>query len=109
MAVMSGSSAKGHGHLAAVQAASVPLLGKMAGAVGNYNAHLSAYPEVDWPAAAAAFVRSLGLDFNPFVTQVSRPAACCIPDSMCNLCDHPAWCASTPCPTLCTLEWRRLH
>ena len=48
----------------------MPLLGKMAGAVGNYNAHLSAYPEVDWAAAAASFVWGLGLEFNPYVTQV---------------------------------------
>ena len=49
----------------------VPLLAKMAGAVGNYNAHLSAYPEVDWAAVAAKFVRQdLGLEWNPYVTQI---------------------------------------
>ncbi|KAK9823279.1 hypothetical protein WJX72_001564 [[Myrmecia] bisecta] len=52
------------------QVAAVPLLGKMAGAVGNYNAHLSAYPEVDWQAVAQTFVTSLGLEFNPYVTQI---------------------------------------
>ena len=45
-------------------------LGKMAGAVGNYNAHLSAYPDVDWQAAAEEFVGSLGLVFNPYTTQI---------------------------------------
>ncbi|GFR43991.1 hypothetical protein Agub_g5137, partial [Astrephomene gubernaculifera] len=52
------------------QLASVPFLGKMAGAVGNYNAAMSAYPEVDWQAVAAEFVPSLGLEFNPYVTQI---------------------------------------
>lgn len=48
----------------------VELLGKINGAVGNYNAHLSAYPEVDWAAHAESFVNSLGLDFNPYTTQI---------------------------------------
>lgn len=48
----------------------VELLGKINGAVGNYNAHLSAYPEVDWAAHAEGFVNSLGLDFNPYTTQI---------------------------------------
>lgn len=48
----------------------VKILGKFAGAVGNYNAHVVAYPEVDWPKVAEEFVRSLGLQFNPYVTQV---------------------------------------
>jgi hypothetical protein len=52
------------------QAAAVPFFGKMAGAVGNYNAHLSAYPDVDWQAVAKEFVEGLGLTFNPYVTQV---------------------------------------
>jgi adenylosuccinate lyase len=42
----------------------------MNGAVGNYNAHLSAYPDVDWPALCEAFVKGLGLDFNPYTTQI---------------------------------------
>lgn len=50
--------------------ASVPLFGKMAGAVGNYNAHMSAYPEVDWQAVAQEFVEGLGLTWNPYVTQI---------------------------------------
>eukprot|EP00163_Fabomonas_tropica_P006052 TRINITY_DN15677_c0_g1_i1.p1 TRINITY_DN15677_c0_g1~~TRINITY_DN15677_c0_g1_i1.p1 ORF type:complete len:456 (-),score=91.00 TRINITY_DN15677_c0_g1_i1:3082-4449(-) len=46
------------------------LLGKINGAVGNYNAHLSAYPQVDWAANAQEFVESLGLDWNPYTTQI---------------------------------------
>ena len=52
------------------QFSGVPLLGKINGAVGNYNAHLAAYPELDWPAIAEKFVTSLGLDFNPYTIQI---------------------------------------
>jgi adenylosuccinate lyase len=45
-------------------------LGKTNGAVGNYNAHLSAYPEVNWQGFAEEFVTSLGVTFNPFTTQI---------------------------------------
>ncbi|MEE4661490.1 MAG: adenylosuccinate lyase, partial [Halieaceae bacterium] len=45
-------------------------LGKINGAVGNYNAHLSAYPALDWPGHAEAFVTSLGLSWNPYTTQI---------------------------------------
>lgn len=48
----------------------VELLGKINGAVGNYNAHYSAYPEINWPAHSQAFVESLGLTFNPYTTQI---------------------------------------
>ena len=48
----------------------VELLGKINGAVGNYNAHLSAYPEIDWVAHAQEFIESLGLAFNPYTTQI---------------------------------------
>jgi len=48
----------------------VPMLGKINGAVGNYNAHLSAYPELDWQSMASKFVTSLGLDWNPYTTQI---------------------------------------
>ncbi|CAK8570914.1 unnamed protein product [Lathyrus sativus] len=48
----------------------VEILGKFAGAVGNYNAHLSAYPNVKWPDIAQEFVLSLGLCFNPYVAQI---------------------------------------
>lgn len=50
--------------------ARVPLYGKMAGAVGNYNAHMVAYPNVDWQSVAEEFVTSLGLEWNPYVTQI---------------------------------------
>jgi adenylosuccinate lyase len=52
------------------QLAAVELLGKCAGAVSNYNAHVIAYPDVDWPALSKAFVESLGLQFNPLTTQI---------------------------------------
>ena len=52
------------------QIAAVQLLGKINGAVGNYNAHLSAYPNVDWAANARQFVESLGLTWNPYTTQI---------------------------------------
>ena len=52
------------------QIRAVELLGKINGAVGNYNAHLSAYPAIDWQANAEAFVTSLGLTFNPYTTQI---------------------------------------
>ena len=48
----------------------VPMLGKINGAVGNYNAHLSAYPEIDWQAVAQEFIEQLGLDYNPYTTQI---------------------------------------
>jgi adenylosuccinate lyase len=48
----------------------VSLTGKINGAVGNYNAHLSAYPAMNWPAFAQQFVESLGLEFNPYTTQI---------------------------------------
>src|SRR5712691_11481064 len=50
--------------------ASVSLTGKMNGAVGNYNAHLAAYPDFDWESFARAFVESLGLEFNPYTIQI---------------------------------------
>jgi adenylosuccinate lyase len=50
--------------------ARVEILGKFNGAVGNYNAHLAAYPAVDWPALAERLVAGLGLAFNPYTTQI---------------------------------------
>ncbi|MEK9774953.1 MAG: lyase family protein, partial [Quisquiliibacterium sp.] len=50
--------------------ASVEILAKMNGAVGNYNAHLAAYPEIDWEAFAREVVESLGLAFNPHTIQI---------------------------------------
>jgi adenylosuccinate lyase len=52
------------------QLSEVELLGKINGAVGNYNAHSVAYPEVDWEAFAQNFVESLGLTFNPYTIQI---------------------------------------
>jgi adenylosuccinate lyase len=46
------------------------MLGKINGAVGNFNAHISAYPDVDWPLLAREFVESLGLQWNPWTTQI---------------------------------------
>ena len=48
----------------------VPMLGKINGAVGNYNAHISAYPAIDWPASAKQFIEQLGLEHNPYTTQI---------------------------------------
>ena len=50
--------------------AQVTLLGKINGAVGNYNAHISAYPQADWPLISQTFVEQLGLSFNPYTTQI---------------------------------------
>ena len=52
------------------QLAEVAILGKMNGAVGNYNAHLMAYPDVDWPALSREFVTGLGLSWNRYTTQI---------------------------------------
>ncbi|AYA64200.1 adenylosuccinate lyase [Alteromonas sp. RKMC-009] len=52
------------------QIAAVTLLGKINGAVGNYNAHLSAYADTDWHALSEKFVTSLGLTWNPYTTQI---------------------------------------
>ncbi len=56
---------RGRARLAVVQ-----LSGKANGAVGNYNAHLAAYPDVDWEAFARRFVESFGLEFNPYTVQI---------------------------------------
>lgn len=52
------------------QITAVELMGKINGAVGNYNAHISAYPSIDWAANAREFIESLGLDWNPYTTQI---------------------------------------
>lgn len=52
------------------QIAGTELLGKINGAVGNYNAHLSAYPEIDWQVFAKQFVESLGIGWNPYTIQI---------------------------------------
>lgn len=61
--------------------ASVRVPGKINGAVGNYNAHVVAAPEVDWPAFARRFVEGLGLTFNPYTTQIEPH------DGIAELCD----------------------
>lgn len=78
-----------------VQVAAAPILGKVAGAVGNYNAHIAAYPDVDWAAVATDFVQRLGLEWNPLVTQVcmfrtlepkfeGRGQICAASDTLCS-------------------------
>ncbi|HJN96500.1 MAG TPA: adenylosuccinate lyase [Gammaproteobacteria bacterium] len=52
------------------QVEATQILGKINGAVGNYNAHLAAYPEIEWHKLAHEFVDSLGLDWNPLTTQI---------------------------------------
>jgi len=52
------------------QITAVPVLGKINGAVGNYNAHISAYPNVDWATHGEKVVSSLGLSFNAYTTQI---------------------------------------
>ena len=52
------------------QLIATPILGKINGAVGNYNAHLSAYPQCDWAAMSQRFVTDLGLTWNPYTTQI---------------------------------------
>ena len=52
------------------QIKSVPFMGKLNGAVGNYNAHLSAYPDLNWPEISKNFIESLGLEQNPYTIQI---------------------------------------
>jgi len=52
------------------QLAGVSILGKINGAVGNYNAHLAAYPDLDWTGHARELIESLGLEHNPYTTQI---------------------------------------
>ncbi len=52
------------------QIAEVEILGKINGAVGNYNAHMVSYPELEWETIAKGFVESLGLNWNPYTTQI---------------------------------------
>ncbi|MDH3527285.1 MAG: adenylosuccinate lyase [Gammaproteobacteria bacterium] len=52
------------------QFAGIQILGKMNGAVGNYNAHLITYPDVDWPELSRKFITGLGLEMNPYTTQI---------------------------------------
>jgi len=52
------------------QVVNIEIVGKANGAVGNYNAHISAYPEIDWPAFSQKFIESIGLSINPFTIQI---------------------------------------
>jgi adenylosuccinate lyase len=61
--------------------AALPMPGKINGAVGNYNAHVAAYPDVDWPKFSQAFVESLGLAWQPYTTQIEPH------DGIAELCD----------------------
>jgi len=61
--------------------AALPMPGKANGAVGNYNAHVAAYPDVDWPKFSQAFVESLGLAWQPHTTQIEPH------DGIAELCD----------------------
>ncbi len=54
----------------AKQFAETPVMAKINGAVGNYNAHYAAYPDIDWPTLAQDFIHSLGLEFNPMTIQI---------------------------------------
>ena len=80
------------------QLAGVELLGKINGAVGNYNAHAVAYPDVDWPAFAQHFVGSLGLTFNPYTTQIEPH------DCIAEFCDAQRR-INTICIDLCRDLW----
>ncbi|MFT3896291.1 MAG: adenylosuccinate lyase [Thermomonas sp.] len=61
--------------------AALPMPGKINGAVGNYNAHVAAYPDIDWAAFSRRFVESLGLDWQPYTTQIEPH------DGIAELCD----------------------
>jgi adenylosuccinate lyase len=63
------------------QLASISISGKTNGAVGNYNAHLAAYPNFNWEKFAKSFVEKLGLEFNPYTTQIEPH------DAIATLCD----------------------
>ena len=78
--------------------ASLPMPGKINGAVGNYNAHVTAYPDVDWARFSRAFVTSLGLDWQPYTTQIEPH------DGIAELCDvHKR--IDTICTDLCRDIW----
>ena len=63
------------------QIAMVEIVGKINGAVGNYNAHVAAYPDIDWPAFSKRFVESLGIGWNAYTTQIEPH------DAIAELCD----------------------
>jgi adenylosuccinate lyase len=80
------------------QLANVELLGKINGAVGNYNAHVVAYPKVNWPLLAQHVVESLAVTFNPYTTQIEPH------DCIAELCDVQRR-INTICIDLCRDLW----
>jgi len=78
--------------------AALPMPGKINGAVGNYNAHVAAYPGVDWPAFSRRFVESLGLAWQPYTTQIEPH------DGIAELCDAMKR-IDTICVDLCRDAW----
>jgi adenylosuccinate lyase len=76
----------------------VPIKGKINGAVGNYNAHVAAYPDLDWQRFSQAFVTSLGLDWQPYTTQIEPH------DGIAELCDAQKR-IDTICVDLCRDIW----
>ena len=78
--------------------AGLPMPGKINGAVGNYNAHVAAYPDVDWPAFSRRFVESLGLAWQPYTTQIEPH------DGIAELCDAMKR-IDTICIDLCRDTW----
>jgi len=78
--------------------ATLPMPGKINGAVGNYNAHVASYPDVDWQKFSQAFVTSLGLDWQPYTTQIEPH------DGIAELCDTQKR-IDTICIDLCRDLW----
>ena len=78
--------------------AASPMPGKINGAVGNYTAHVAAYPELDWAKFSQAFVGSLGLDWQPYTTQIEPH------DGIAELCDAQKR-IDTICVDLCRDIW----
>jgi adenylosuccinate lyase len=76
----------------------LPMPGKVNGAVGNYNAHVAAYPDLDWQRFSQAFVTSLGLDWQPYTTQIEPH------DGIAELCDAQKR-IDTICVDLCRDIW----
>ena len=76
----------------------LPMPGKINGAVGNYNAHVASYPDVDWPHFSQAFVTSLGLDWQPYTTQIEPH------DGIAEVCDAQKR-IDTICIDLCRDIW----
>ena len=78
--------------------AATPMPGKINGAVGNFNAHLAAYPDIDWPAFSERFVHSLGLNWQPYTTQIEPH------DGIAEVCDAQRR-IDTVCIDLCRDVW----